>query len=430
MFHMTINAQRVINDAHDSDMKLLFSKPNKIYVIRYQHTFTDAITIPPSCEIRFEGGSICGRISFDNTKLTGDIRLQGSHISGSIKNKTFNASWLCYMDGNTDDAQNVNQILEVCHDVFFPKGVYRMQSAYQPIDLDESLRKSVKCHIGINKSHISLRGEQGTCFITDQVLGMITVYSQPYQIDKSIGNIKIEKIKFITNNDGKNFHEFIHVIKLIGVNGIKIRGCVFEDFWGDAICLSHYGDIPSTGERTRNQNVIFTDNTIIGGDHHNNRNGVSVVSGKNVLVKRNTIINTSRNDMPGGIAVEPNNIAYTIENIRIENNTLERIKGSGGAICVVMYKDGPGHRISILGNRISKSSNGVLIYIKTENTTDSFVIKNNIIARDTNPIYFKGEGKSKNWTISGNVFNSPLNQKMPGNIKVDNLTIKNNKKKD
>lgn len=430
IFPWTISAQRLIVDTPNSDISSLFGKSNTVYVIRHKHHFSDSITVPSHSEIRFEGGSLSGRIAFNETKLTGDVKLQGSHISGTIRNRSFNAAWLCYRDGKTDDAGNINQILTLCKDIYFPKGVYWMESSYQPDDLEGNLKETVKCHIGINKSDVTLRGEQGTNFVTEQVLGMITVYTQPNQIDRSIGKIRIENIKFTTRNDGKNFHEFIHVIKLMGVNGIIIRGCEFEDFWGDGICLSHYGDTPQTGERTRNQNVKFINNVVIGGEHHSNRNGVSVVSGKDVLIKGNTILNTSRNDMPGGIAVEPNNSAYTIENIRIENNVIEGVRGSGGAINVVVYKEGPAHRITIQGNKISNSINGILIYIKTENTTDSFVIKNNVIARDTPPYYFKGEGHSVNWTISGNVFNRPFNQKIPGDIRVDNLKVKNNKKKD
>jgi hypothetical protein len=221
----------------------------------------------------------------------------------------------------------------------------------------------------------------------------------------------------------------MHTIKLIGVNGITINNCTFNDFWGDAICLSHYGDTPETGERTRNQNIKILNNTIIGGDHHNNRNGISVINGKNVLIKGNVIKNTSRKDMPGGIDVEPNNCAYTIENIRIENNVFEEIRGSGGAISVVTFNNGPAHNISIVNNRIFNSNNGILLYVKTKGTTDGFLVKGNYVDRNTNPYRFTGSGASKDWTISGNTFDCPCKQNIPGQITVNNLTVKKNKKK-
>lgn len=424
VFPFTISARKVIFDAPNSDICSLFSKHNVVYVIRYDHQFFESIMVPSHCEIRFEGGSLCGRIDFNETKLSGNVRLQGAKISGTIRNKTFNASWLCYRDGKTDDANNVNQILSVCKDVFFPKGVYWLQSAYQPVDLEGSLKETVRCHIGINKSDIKLRGEPGTNFVTEQVMGMITVYTQPYQIHNSIGKIRIENIKFTTRNDGKNFHEFIHVIKLIGVHDLIIEGCLFEDFWGDGICLSHYGDTPQTGERTRNQNIKVINNTVIGGDHHNNRNGVSVVSGKKIVIKGNTIINTSRNDMPGGIAVEPNNSAYTIDNIKIMNNYIENVKTN--AIKVYIYNNGPAHNIQICRNRVFSCGNGITIAIKTDNTADNFIIKGNIIDKLTNPFIFGGEGHTKKWEIANNIMGRASFQKIPGNIKVKDLKVKNN----
>lgn len=60
----------------------------------------------------------------------------------------------------------------------------------------------------------------------------------------------------------------MHTIKLIGVNGMIIKDCRFDDFWGDAICLSHYGDNPKTGERSRNQNIKLLSNSIIGSAYH------------------------------------------------------------------------------------------------------------------------------------------------------------------
>jgi len=426
-----ISAKVVVNDTPDVEMHRLFSAGKAKYVISYNHTFSDIISIPYGSIIMFDGGSLKGPIKFNQTSLKGKVRLKGSSISGHITNKIFNASWLCAMDGITDDAPRINEMIDVCGNVFFPKGNYRLISAFNPEGkLPKELHSSVNGHIAINKSNVTLEGETGTTFITDEPLITLSVFSQPNDIVHSISNVKIQNITFEVHNDGKNFHEFMHTIKVIGINGLLIEGCTFKDFWGDAICLSHYGDTPGTGERTRNQNVKILNSTIVGGDHHSNRNGISVINGKNILIKGNTIKNTSRKDMPGGIDVEPNNSAYTIENIRIENNILESIQGSVGAIAIVSYSDGPAHNISIIGNRINNSRTGIHVYIKTNNTTDNFVIKNNTVSDVARPIVFTGNGKSKDWIISGNTFERPCLQEIPGDIRVDNLVVKNNKKKE
>ncbi len=421
------NGENIINVTKISNIIDVFKGGTATYVIRYSHQFTDTLFVPQNSKIRFEGGSLSGPIVFDNTELSGQVNLKGSSIKGTISNETFDASWLCAMDGETDDAKCINEMIEVCGHVYFPRGTYRLKSTYNQIS--KKYKKAVKSHIGIRRSNVVLEGEKGAQFLTTDSLGTICLFSKPNQIDKSIRNIEIRNINFTVYNDGKHFHEFLHTIKTIGVNGFTIENCTFNDFWGDAICLSHYGDNPKTGERTRNQNVKIVGNTIIGGDSHNNRNGISVINGKNVLIKGNVIKNTSRKDMPGGIDVEPNNSAYTIENIKIEKNYIEGI--SSNAILVYIKKDGPAHHVGILSNEIKGCGKfGIAVAIKTEDTTDSIIIQNNHIFADTKPYLFKGKGRSKDWIIIGNTFERPVLQSIPGDILVNNLLVENNKKKD
>ena len=418
---------KTIYDSKDCNIKTLIQRENTKYVIRYNHYFNDTLFVPNGCEILFEGGKLSGPVVFNDTMLSGHVNLVGASICGSVRNNMFNASWICAMDGVRDDAKSINEMIEVCGKVFFPKGKYRLVSRYCPIGkVTMRLQKAIKAHIGICKSNVELIGESGTNFFTYDYLGTICLFSKPNQISKSIRNIKIKNITFNVYNDGVAFHEFLHTIKTIGVNGLEIENCIFNDFLGDAICLSHYGDNPITGERTRNQNVKITGNTI-NGDSHNNRNGISVISGKNVLIKHNTIKNTSRRDMPGGIDVEPNNSAYTIENIRIENNRIEGIAGKGGAILLHISKGGSAHHIEILSNEIKNCLKaGISISIYTEETTDSIIIKDNHIYSDTPPIRFRGNGKSKDWIIRDNTFDMPFFKSIPGGIIVDNLIVKDN----
>lgn len=420
-----------IYDTERGDIYKLFESEKAKYVIRYAHQFTDTLRVPYGCELMFEGGSLSGPIVFNETKLSGGVKLKGSVISGTIKNKEFDASWLCAMDGVSDDAGCINEMIKVCGNVFFPSGAYRLISAYDANDIGDEYQKSVIAHIGIHRSDVSLIGESGTFFVTDEPLGTMCVFSLPNEIEKSIRNIRIENITFKVYNDAIVFHELMHTIKIIGVNGITITNCTFNDFWGDAICLSHYGDDPNTGERTRNQNIKILNNKIIGGEHYNNRNGISIINGKNVLIKNNLIKNTSRENMPGGIDVEPNNSAYTIENIRIESNTIEGVRGNMGAIGIVLPQAGaPAYGVSIINNKISNCSWGISVCITTEMTSSNIQIVGNYIADDTNPYNFGGKGASKDWIIKNNYFGKPRNQKIPGDIKVDNLVVKKNKKKD
>ena len=411
---MTAGAAPTYFDTETGSVHQLFHKGQGKYVLRYSHIFSDTLYIPHGCEVRFKGGGLTGPIVFDATKLSGKVNLKGSHIKGSVSNRTFNASWLCATDGMTDDAPSINEMITVCGNVFFPRGTYRLVSAY----------KSEKFHIGIGRDNVALKGEKGTVFLTKEQLGIVCVFSKPYDIPNSVRNISLKGITFRTVNDGSVFLEWTHAIQTKGVNGFTITNCMIEDFWGDGICLNHYNDNPQTGERARNQNVRIENNTIVGGDLHNNRNGISVINGQNVLIKGNTIRNTSSNKMPGAIDVEPNNSAYTIENIKIIGNTIEESRGNSGAISLCMFNGGPGYNISVENNYISKSTLGIRIHLKTEDTTGHFVIRNNHVAADTPPYKFTGDGKSKNWLISGNRFECHTDQRIPGDLQIENLQVR------
>lgn len=401
-------------DSSDINVHKLFKNGRGKYILRHTHRFSGTLYIPPRCELNFKGGRLIGNVVFDATTLSGLVNLKGSHIKGSVTNETFNAAWLCAKDGVSDDAPYINEMIAVCGNVYFPKGTYRLVAPY----------KEEQFHIGIRKDNVSLVGEEGTVFLTKERLGMICVLSKPYDIAHSIKNVNLKNIVFRTMNDGSVFLEWTHAIQSKGVNGFTIEHCTIEDFWGDGICMNHYGDTPKTGERSRNQNVRIINNTIIGGKLHNNRNGISVINGKNVLIKGNVIRNTSRKDMPGAIDVEPNNSAYTIENIRIVGNKISGSRGRCGAIEICMFNGGPGHHIYVEDNVISDSNLGFYICLQTNNTTEDIIIRNNRVAANTPPYKFVGNGKSKNWIISGNRFERPTNQKIPGNLSIKNLQTK------
>ena len=421
---------KVYQDKEGQRLETLFVRENARYIIRYNYTFSDTLIIPNNSEIYFKGGSLSGPIVFQNTRLRGDVNLKGSYITGRLKNKVFEATWLCSADGISDDAAYINNIISICDCIHFKKGVYRLKSRFKPsLDIDSYFYPDIESHIGIHRSGIIIKGDKGAELITDMPVGTICIYSLPGQIEKSVSNIEINGISFTVQNNGHEFHEYMHTIKTIGVNNLLVRNCIFNDFWGDAICLSHYGDNPQTGERTRNENVMILNNQIVGGSHHNNRNGISVISGKNVLIKRNVIKETSRKDMPGGIDVEPNNSAYTIDNIRILDNVLDNIRGGGGAIGLCTFNNGPASNIYIERNRISRSIKGIQLNIKTENITYNIYIRNNIVSDDTKPYNFMGKGKIRNLVVTDNLFGKAISQEIPGDLVVNKLTVKRNIKK-
>lgn len=429
MLFCDLEAKQIIYDSPKESIEALFITKNTKYIIRYKHISNQTIKIPEGCEIYFEGGSIKGSLEFNNTLLSGRVRLQGSKLKGLVKNRCFRSEWICYKDGIHDDANNINQIIDICGKVYFQGGNYLLESIHSGPKIEKVLDEwQAEAHICISKSNVELIGEEkGVVFITNRPCGTICIFSSPYQFDKTIRNIKIENITFKSINNGKDFWQLKHTIRAIGVNGLVIKKCFFDDFWGDAICLHSYGDTPSTGERTRNSNILIEDNHIKGGIHHNNRNGISVVNGVNVKIINNHIEHTSRKDMPGAIDVEANSNAFSINNILIKENYINDCRGTAGGICINSgQKLAPAHYIKIEGNYIRGCTSGLAFVVITEHTTSNFTVIKNIVENDTKPFQFIGSGKSSNWTFKDNIFKQSTSTKLLGDIHVSNLVSRGN----
>lgn len=363
----------------------------------------DSLVFPPNVEVHFCGGSIKGNINFNDTFLSGSVRLHGSNISGTVQNDVFQTGWICYGDGINDDAKYINQILNVCNNVRFNKGTYLLLSYHTPMsELNSSYHSSVKSHIGIYKNSVTLIGDEGASLLIKEPSTAICVYCLPNDIEHSVENIRIQGLTIRNENNGNEFYEFFHTIKLIGVKDFLVSDCHFFDFWGDAIALSHYGDTPDTGERTRNSHVIITGNYIDGG-RHNNRNGVSVISGANVIVENNIFIETSRYNMPGSIDIEANNSAYTVENIVVKDNIIQGCQGGLGSIGIVSNnQEAPAKQILIKGNVISDTERGVCCLINSQSSTENIRILDNEFLDCKQPLILRGDGRSKNWKIKRN----------------------------
>ncbi|MBQ0022956.1 MAG: hypothetical protein KBT29_06925 [Prevotellaceae bacterium] len=415
----TLLAASKIYDSANTRIESFFTKENTTYVLTHNHKSNKKVVVPKGCTIVFNGGAISAPITFTNTMLKGSINLKGSKLSGTISNKEFNAAWLCYKDGNQDDASNINNILSISNKVFFPSGIYRLKSFHTPL-----YKINKPYHIGIYRSGVMLRGETGSVLCTSEMAGTLCIYSKPKDIPGSIHDITIQKLSFKVESESTDFvkeQEHCHTISTMGVKNLSITNCTFHNFWGDAICLNHYGDNENTGERARNMNVVIKNN-FIDGYKSCNRNGVSIINGQDVLVKSNHIINSSHGTMPGAIDIEPNNTAYTINRIIISNNVIDRCKGKNAAIGVISNRHkGPVHNVKINNNTITNSTRAFEFAVECDNVADNIVVTNNSSDANTDPYIFYGIGRTKNWVFTGNSFKRKATNKFGGRIKFINM---------
>lgn len=423
-FAAQLNAKKVY-DQPNTNLATFFTQKNMTYVIQHPHSTLDTLALPDNITLEFKGGSIKAPIIFRHTHLKGNVKLQGSHITGVIANNTFNAKWLCHADGVNDDAAHINDMMQVCENIYFPKGIYQLISTHTP---KYPINKPY--HLGINRSHQTLTGGKGAVLRTNIMAGMLTVYSKPYDIAHSISDITIQGLTFQVVNEATTFDPYqqhCHTISLKGVNGCVIQKCRFQNFWGDAICLNHYNDNEQTGERARNMNVLIQHN-YIDGYKHSNRNGVSVINGEHAVIRNNVLVNCSHKTMPGAIDVEANNTAYTVNDILISGNTIDQSQGMNAAISVVSNKlRAPAHNITITKNVITRSNRAFAFWIDSNGCADNITITKNKADQHTTPFMFWQEGETENWTFTGNKFLCPTKLDFGGKLKIKNLIIRDNK---
>ncbi len=248
----------------------------------------------------------------------------------------------------------------------------------------------------------------------------------------SITNISIKNIKLSGTVEKEGFSEWVHLLALNSVSNVKIDKVVFEGFRGDAIFIG----VESTEER-HNSNIIIS-NSVFDGINKDNRNAISILDGKDIIIKNNHFTRLTREDMPGAIDIEPNensSIEWTVlQNINILNNTFKDL----GKMAIV-YKNpnlqsemlkGSANNIIVEGNEIDGAFVGIYLdqeYQTLDDNTPSLniSINNNIIKNCFSPLQALG---TRGVEVSNNYFENcesglglGINKK-----KVLDITISNN----
>ena len=79
-------SENIVDDTNILTQEMLGSA-DTIYSIAYDYVCNSNITVPTNCTLEFNGGSITGgNITLQNTKLEGDVKFNGTTISGSCAN--------------------------------------------------------------------------------------------------------------------------------------------------------------------------------------------------------------------------------------------------------------------------------------------------------------------------------------------------------
>jgi hypothetical protein len=121
--------------------------------------------------------------------------------------------------------------------------------------------------------------------------------------------------------------EWRHAFFMEGVNNFTMSGITIKGAAGDGICIN-WNSARLYSEHIVLQNLVFEDNA---------RQGISVISAKNLLIENCVFKNTGRSNHHQlaahgpwcGIDLEPDSVMQRLENITIKNCTFENNKGDG-----------------------------------------------------------------------------------------------------
>jgi len=271
----------------------------------------------------------------------------------------------------------------------------------------------------INKVGLNLKNNQIVSFQSNSCLIMEPNTESSYGILNiiDVDNVKVNNAYLIGDKDkhlGTN-GEWGMGINILSSSNVIINNPTIEKAWGDGIYI---GEISHKERKKYNKKKYYSSNVqIIGGKlDGNRRNGISVISVKNLLIE-NTLIQNTNGKLPmAGIDIEPNNNEQFLEDITIRNVTTKNNEEVGVKYVPLNFV---GHRKKTVRINIENHSDygskiglfiGGLLYDKLKKV-DNTILDGQIVIKN-----FKSYSNSKSVQI-GSI------QKFNPKIIFDNFSV-------
>jgi len=292
-------------------------------------------------------------------------------------------------DGVTDDAASFQKALNASKTVFIPRGTCIVNSTIL-LRAGSDLRGD-----GMGVSTVKKGG------ISAASMGAFYAYSA--SAGEMLDGIQISKMTLDGQSDVFGFSEFQHLISLNGVKNALVDNVEFRGFQGDGLFI---GSGASGRDERHNENITVRNN-VFDGVNYSNRNGISILDGNGILIEGNSFRNTSQNNMPGAIDIEPENSYHLVKHITIRNNDFANIGGNVAAIAFVLNqsisKASSGFRV--IGNSILGANVGIVFLSRIRPNKDTiqhdFVVSNNIVTTSGRAFVLSGV---KGFNVYANAF--------------------------
>lgn len=147
-------------------------------------------------------------------------------------------------------------------------------------------------------------------------------------------------------------------ISIRGAKNIRVVGATIKNCWGDGVYIGTFKNTTNSNIKIAN---CFIDN--------NRRNGISIISGKDVEIKNTTISNSNGTYPMSGIDLEPNTNSELLSNIVISNVTTFNNYKEGILIVLRSLYGGPNNKVTIkIENHFDDNSGHAMGFaLKNEN---------------------------------------------------------------
>lgn len=269
-----------------------------------------------------------------------------SNSDGTINVRNYGAKG----DGIADDTEGIqNAIDHACSTasgiVYIPDGIYMINP-----DISIQLKSNIKLHLSENATLQAKPTSNGT-------YNVIKI-SRVTNIEIIGGNIVGERYEHLGFRGEWGMGIGIYDSSNITITNISISNC-----WGDGIYIgSNLNDGYNTNIDIERFNF-----------ENNRRNGIAIISGKNITIKNGVCSNTNGTAPQTGLDLEPDNATHLLQNILIEN--LKTVNNEGYGLSLGLGND---------TNEVPISNVSIII----KNCTDTGSVKGTL----NNIKYYIGQG--------------------------------------
>jgi hypothetical protein len=289
-------------------------------------------------------------------------------------------------DGTTDDTVAIQAAIDASLAVYIPAGTYLITDTM-------FLRSGSYLYGDGIGATILYKGA-----VTPASTGIIAADSNSSV--NQITGLTIRDLEMQDDVATLGFAEFQHLMSLNGVRDVNIERVKFYGFRGDGLYIGQW-DSPAL---TRLNTNLTVRDCVFDGVNKDNRQGISVITGENILITGCDFRNITRSNMPGAIDFEPNGVSGTevILNCRVIGNSFTNIGGNVGAVSVAIpVGTNKLKNIEISNNTFAQTNRMVTILQNLVSTDSQNIVISNNAAIDISRA-FELQGLIKGVTISGN----------------------------